>query len=231
MNIKLVHLLKNGERAPVLSWFLTPEEQKLLRSKTENILFSENYPGEERRRAIIHPPGFEIEPDFKIIILEITSPAPLRHADILGAALATGITREVLGDIITGDKSCLIAAAEIGKYLIDNLTRIGKYNVQIRQIERLEAAPTDNYRSASIIVPCLRLDAVLSKSLALSRGRSQELIRAGAVKVNGEVKLSQHYLCKEADLLSVRRFGRILIGEITGKTKKNNLILNIKKTR
>lgn len=76
MNIKLVHLLKNGERAPVLSWFLTPEEQKLLRSKTENILFSENYPGEERRRAIIHPPGFEIEPDFKIIILEITSPAP-----------------------------------------------------------------------------------------------------------------------------------------------------------
>jgi RNA-binding protein YlmH len=144
--------------------------------------------------------------------------------------LATGITREVLGDIITGDKSCLIAAAEIGKYLIDNLTRIGKYNVQIRQIERLEAAPTDNYRSASIIVPGLRLDAVLSKSLALSRGRSQELIRAGAVKVNGEVKLSQHYLCKEADLLSVRRFGRILIGEITGKTKKNNLILNIKKT-
>lgn len=230
MNIKLVHLLKNGERAPVLSWFLTPEEQKLLRSKTENILFSENYPGEERRRAIIHPPGFEIEPDFKIIILEITSPAPLRHADILGAALATGITREVLGDIITGDKSCLIAAAEIWKYLIDNLTRIGKYNVQIRQIERLEAAPTDNYRSASIIVPGLRLDAVLSKSLALSRGRSQELIRAGAVKVNGEVKLSQHYLCKEADLLSVRRFGRILIGEITGKTKKNNLILNIKKT-
>ncbi|HEY8396171.1 MAG TPA: YlmH/Sll1252 family protein [Bacilli bacterium] len=232
MDLKIENLLKNGQRGPVLSKFLTPEEQKELCSKTINILFSETYPGEERKRAFLCPPGLDIKPNFRIDILEITAPQPLRHSDILGAALASGITREVLGDIIVGEKkSYLLSAAEITRYLLDNLTRIGRYNVEVKKVETLEAVNPQNYYSASIIVPGLRLDSILSKSLNLSRGAAQELIRSGSVKVNGKVNLNRDYLCKTDDLLSVTRFGRIIVGEITGKTKKDNIILNINRTR
>lgn len=232
MDLKIEHLLKNGERSPVLSWFLAPDEQKFLSSKTKNVIFSETYPEEERRRAIVHPPGEEIEPDFRIAILEITAPGPLRHADILGAAIACGVSREVLGDIICGEeKNYLLCAEEIARFLVDNLIQIGKYHVNVRQVESIEAGPTDNYRSASIIVPGLRLDAVLAKCLNLARSKAQELVRAGAVKVNGQVNLNRDLVLRTGDMLSVRRFGRIIVGEVAGKTKKDNLILNIKRTR
>jgi RNA-binding protein YlmH len=95
----------------------------------------------------------------------------------------------------------------------------------------LEAVVNQNYHSASIIVPGLRLDSILAKSLHLSRANAQELIRTGRVKVNGKINLNRDYLCKQDDLLSITRFGRVVIGEITGKTRKDNLILNIEITR
>jgi len=232
MDLKVENLLKNGHQGPILSKFLTLDEQKNLTSKSLQIFFSETYPEEERRRAFLCPLGLDIQPDFQIDIIEIKSPKPLRHSEILGATLATGISREVVGDIIFGEeKSYLLVTSEISRYLLDNLNRVGKYYVEVKKVDKLEAVVNQNYHSASIIVPGLRLDSILAKSLHLSRANAQELIRTGRVKVNGKINLNRDYLCKQDDLLSITRFGRVVIGEITGKTRKDNLILNIEITR
>ncbi len=232
MDIKIQNLLKNGQQGPILSKFLTPEEQKNLVSKDLDIHFSETYRDEERKRAFLCPKALDIKPDFQIDILEITSPRPLRHPEILGATIGAGISREVIGDIITlEEKSFMIVATEISRYLLDNLIQIGKNYVQVKKIENLEAVNNNNYHSASIIVPGLRLDAILAKSLNLSREKAQELIKTGNVKVNGKINLHKDYQCRSGDLLSITRFGRIIVREITGKTRKEKIILNIERTR
>ncbi|MDD3999960.1 MAG: hypothetical protein PHX62_03600 [Bacilli bacterium] len=72
MDLKIENLLKNGSKGPVLSKFLSLEEQKQIKTSNLDMLFSNSYLNEERKRAIIFSKDFVIEPNFQIDIYEIS---------------------------------------------------------------------------------------------------------------------------------------------------------------
>jgi len=230
-DMKINNLLKNGLQRPTLSKFLTIEEQSNLVSKKYNIVFSNSYPEEERKRAFISSKDLDIIPDFNISFLKIISKEKLKHPDILGALMNIGITREVIGDIIINEEVYVIVCSEIKNYIKDNLLKVNKENVEVVFTDRLNFDQTDNYFSESIIVSSLRVDSILSKGIHLSREKAQELINMRYIKINGKICLNNDYICKENDIISITKFGRIIVRDITRKTKKDKLVLNIDRTK
>jgi RNA-binding protein YlmH len=238
MDVKIYNLFKNANNGPVLSKFLTIDEQKNLENKDFEIVFSETYPNEERKRVFIYPRGLEVVTSFNISIIKIKTKLKITHPEILGTVLSLGLTREVIGDIIIGDESdnnynysYIIVASEIKKYILDNLTVISKAKVELEEVDSLVDAVSNNYISDTIIIASLRLDAVIAKAIHCSRENAQELIRTKNIKINGNINTNNDYFLKEEDIISITKFGRVIIKDISRKTKKDKIVLNIERTK
>lgn len=228
MDIKVENIVRNANNKPVLTKFLTILEQSELQKhkKDYQIIFSDNYPDEERKRAFVSTLDMSITPDFKISFLKINSKVKLRHPDILGAILSLGLERDVIGDILV-DEQVVICTCEVANYIINNLKMINKVNVKMEIFVNFNYSGNNNYEEKEIIVSSLRLDAVLARSFNLSRSKAQELVNSRLIKINGNIELKNDYNCIESDIISVTRIGKVKILEVTRKTKKDKLVLNI----
>ena len=191
------------------------------------------YDGAER---IVAGFGDGISPqDFPIALLEI-SPASQRfadklgHRDFLGALMNTGIKREMLGDIIISDNvGYLFCLEQIKDYIIDNLQRINHTTVTVREVDALPQGAVNLPQEAQLIVPSLRLDAIISAVFKLSRSESARLFLQDKVFVNSRAVSNSSYQVKENDIISVRGFGRLYYIETLRSTKKDRLVIRIKK--
>ena len=74
-------------------------------------------------------------------------------------------------------------------------------------------------------VSSLRLDAVLSAMLHVSRGTAAELIEAGRVEINHLPVSSAHAPVYESDVFTVRGKGRFRLTALPGKSKKDRQII------
>ena len=226
---KIVNLIKNGERGLTLSKFLTINEQIKLRNNQLNILFCDNYPEEERKRALIFPKDIDIDIDFKISLLEIIGNGDYNHRDILGSILGLGISRDVVGDIIINNKVYVIVSTEIVEFIVNNLLKIRNSHVEAKNVslDLIKDVNNSNYKQEEIIVSSMRLDVILSRVLHLSREKAKEYITLGNVKINGDIVYKIDYICKIEDRLSLSRRGRVIIKNILKTTKKDKLVLSI----
>lgn len=225
------NIINNGKSRPYLSKFLTIQEQfDLAKAHKEiNIAFSNSYIDEERKRAFVYPKYMEITPDFKISYLKIISKNKLRHQDILGGLLSLGINREVIGDILVEDQ-IVLCVSEVDNYIISNLERIGHEKVEVKKLQKIEYDKLNEYFEKEIIVSSYRLDAIVARTTKLSRGNAQDLIKQKMVSINGKIENDIDYICKIDDIISIRKYGRIIIKEQLKTTKKDNLVLKIKTT-
>lgn len=228
MDLKIENIVRNASNKPYLTKFLTIAEQADLQKYNKNyqITFSDNYPDEERKRAFVSTREMSITPDFKISFLKINSKIKLRHPDILGAILSLGLERDVLGDILV-DEQIIFCTDEVANFIINNLKMINRVNIEMEIITNFNYSGNNNYEEKQIIVSSLRLDGILAKSLNLSRSKAQELVDNRLIKINGNIELKCDYNCIESDIVSVTRVGRIKILDVTRKTKKDKLVLNI----
>lgn len=222
------NIINNGRTKPYLSKFLTLQEQfDLEKAKNEiNIVFSNSYIDEERKRAFVYPKDIDVTPDFKISYLKINSHSKLRHQDILGSILALGLTRDVIGDILVDDQ-IVLCTSEVENYLINNLERIGKETVEVEKLEELNYEGNSNYLEREIIVSSLRLDVVVARATNLSRSKAQTLIQQRFVKINGKIESNFDYICLFDDIISITKFGRVIIKEVLKKTRKDKLLIKI----
>lgn len=224
--------------APKLTDFLNPREQHIVQSiigHNEIGVFSEGvFEKAERKRICIAPSYFEptLE-DFDITVLKLIYPTKfvqLKHPDVLGALLSLGVDRSKFGDIrIMDGEIQFTCTKEIAFYVKTNLSKIGKVNVQIEELNNLdELIPQqEEWIEKSLTVSSMRLDAVLSNSLNISRQKSQNLIRGSKVKVNFALCEETSFDLQEGDLISCRGFGRFKILSIDGRTKKEKIRLLI----
>lgn len=222
------NIINNGRTKPYLSKFLTLQEQfDLEKAKNEiNIVFSNSYIDEERKRAFVYPKDIDVTPDFKISYLKINSHSKLRHQDILGSILALGLTRDVIGDILVDDQ-IVLCTSEVENYLINNLERIGRETVEVEKLEELNYEGNSNYLEREIIVSSLRLDVVVARATNLSRSKAQTLIQQRFVKINGKIESNFDYICFFDDIISITKFGRVIIKEVLKKTRKDKLLIKI----
>ncbi|RFU63354.1 YlmH family RNA-binding protein [Peribacillus glennii] len=217
--------------SPKLTDFLDPRALHILRTLLGNDHEISLYTfsvitDAERKRAILCPDYFiPADDDFQVSLFELAYPkkfVSIDHRQVLGTLMSLGLKREKFGDIIiSGDHIQFLAAAEIEDYLLANLEKIGKASVSLKKIDFEEILqPDEQWDEQTITVSSMRMDAIISSALNLSRQKAQALVESGKVKLNFKQTESSSIECLEGDILSIRGFGRCRILSVDGKTKK-----------
>lgn len=218
--------------------FLDPRELELAEAKLgQHPHFSYSvfggYPQAERNILNVFPAQHqgEIAP-LEAVLISWSEKATLSHRDLLGALMSLGFERDQVGDIITtaGSEAAVIVSAEKGHFICANLKQAGRTNLAC-QMAALDKLPVlqDEGRLVRGTVASLRADAVLSLGFALPRSRVVIMIKGGLVKVNYRPVSSPSYQLKEGDQVSLRGKGRLLVSEVSGKSRKGRTHLKLKK--
>ncbi len=223
-----------NEYRPILTNFLNPRQLYILTSiinRYDGIRFSTygGYPDAELQRAILYPDYFtpELE-DFKISRFEIDYPskfATLSHGQILGSIMGAGVQRDVVGDIITdGETWQFMVQSEMADYVDTQVDRIGKIKIKLLAISAGDLiAPIDESETVTTTVSSMRVDALVSEGFHISRHHAKELVDSGLIRVNWVETERPDLELSVKDIVSVRGYGRIVIQEIAGVTKKDKV--------
>lgn len=149
------------------------------------------------------------------------------HRDCLGSLMGLGITREKLGDILVSDSSCdLIAAPELTPFLLQNWDSAGRTRLSVSQIDSAALLiPEQKFQVLRDTVMSLRLDAVTATGFGMSRARAAELIHAGRVQLNHTDCCKPDRPVNQGDVVTARGFGKILLVEVGGLSKKGRIAI------
>ncbi|GMH34021.1 hypothetical protein BSKO_01855 [Bryopsis sp. KO-2023] len=223
--------------------FITPPVQMHIRSVIERLAAVAcvpwgGYPQAERCRMIIAREemidGFESAPETigEVVAVKVQGNFifdTAEHGDFLGAALGTGIKRDVLGDIILqGDKGAvLFTTEEVASHLESALTRVRTVPVETRIVPLSELnIPPPRVKELRTTEASMRLDAVASAGFGCSREKMAKMIKAGDVKVNWAVDMKPTRTVKEEDVISCAGRGRMEVKSV-GQTKKGRYALEL----
>ena len=104
----------------------------------------------------------------------------ISHRDVLGSILALGVKRENIGDIYVDKENCVCYVSckkSICDFLLTNLEYVSRERVKIQEIpfSRMPEIISE-YTVISDTVQSMRLDAVLSSALKISREKAKRLI-------------------------------------------------------
>lgn len=223
---KFTHFLE-----PAVAYFV--EKELYADSDIKTVLYG-GYDDAERKIFCACPEWNDVENiDFpiKCIKAEASSFDNLSHRDYLGSLMGLGIEREQIGDIVVSGKAAYIfCKADICTYIINNLDKVGRGGVKLSEVLKLpEEILQRDVKEISFSTASMRLDAILSGSLNLSRNLSSDLIKAGKVKVNFEECTNLSKILSYGDLISARGFGRLKISEIGGETRKGRTYVYVEK--
>ncbi|PKR78551.1 RNA-binding protein [Halalkalibacillus sediminis] len=227
---------------PVLSDFMDPREQHILRSLIGNnddlnLSFHGGMNGAERQRAYLYPFYEEVtDEDFAITILQgtyHTKFVTLTHRDLLGTLMSLGIQRKKLGDILVNDGTFqIITDEDIALFLKMNFTKVKKSSIVLTEVSKDQMITMDDrWVEKEGTVSSARLDVIMKHIYQLSRQDAQQLIAKEAVKVNHRVVSDPTFTIQPSDLISVRKLGRSKMIEILGETKKNKLRIKTAKLK
>jgi RNA-binding protein YlmH len=192
------------------------------------------YRRSERQRLVLVPDFLLVEAiEPRLAYLQIT-PAKatgLTHQDYLGALLGLGLKREKTGDLILVDDGCqAVVVEEVAPFIQANLERIGRIGAATTAIEPEQLqVPPERIKEIKTTVASPRLDAVASDGFGVSRTRMAREIKAGRVRVNWRLETNPDKLLQADDVISIRGRGRVILAELSGRTKKGRIGLVLKR--
>lgn len=211
--------------------FLSPpvlyEALEIFGKLTEvHVVHGGGYPQAERQRLAIAREEIPLDDSHvEIAALDIAGNFlfdTATHRDFLGSLLGTGLVRDKVGDILVlGDRGGqAIVVPELVSFLETSLVQVRSVPVKTRAIplEELKVRPPKK-KELTTVEASLRLDAIASAGLGMSRSKMAEAIAGGNVRVNWKTITQSSYNIKAGDLISLRGKGRVEVGEIT-VTKK-----------
>lgn len=227
----LDRLSSQGEK--MLTRFLDLEEQSLANSlkKEYDISFFGGFDGAERKRAIINKKNPKIS-EYKIIVYQIIYPSMMKlsHRMVLGNLMSLGIKRNNIGDIIVTDtETYFLVCSEVSNIIEQQFTKLNNTTITLKKVsyEKLSSLETTNTKEASLIVPSLRLDVILSDGFRISRKDAKEKIESGLVFINNKIINKPDYEVELNNIISFRHNGRIKLTEIGKMTKKERIVIKI----
>ena len=178
-----------------------------------------------------HP---EIAEEIPITALSIkgSSFRELTHRDYMGSILALGIDRSVIGDIavVSPSEAIVFVCDRIAPYITSELTKIGRDGVTVSKadIDFTWEVPR-RFTPLPLVVSSPRLDGIVKAITGLSREDSADMVRAGLVELSYRQTDNVSAEVKEGDVVSVRGYGKYVIGAVTGETKSGRLRIDCKK--
>ena len=162
--------------------------------------------------------------DVKGVFIKGSGFLSFSHRDVMGSVLALGIKRETMGDIyVPGDsKNAYICMTDVAaEYVSSGLEYVARDKVKCSVDSPLKLPmPEKRFIVISGTVASDRLDCVVSLATGLSRDKSKGIINSGLVNVNHVPEMRVDYSISPGDLLSVRGYGRFVVKELGGLTRK-----------
>lgn len=152
----------------------------------------------------------------------------LTHRDYLGAVLALGIERSLIGDILLRGKEAYVFCLESIAGYLTSLEKVRRTSVTAEAVRAdiPELAPRFEERRLNVAAP--RLDAVVAAFCGLSRNHAAPLFPAGRVFVGGRPAPDGSRQLKEGDVFSVRGFGKAIYDGVCGESKKGRLYVSLR---
>jgi RNA-binding protein YlmH len=164
----------------------------------------------------------------KIVPLNQKFSDSLNHRDFLGAVLNLGLDRGKIGDILINDnEGYIFVHTGISEFITDQLVKVKHTMVNARRIDRKDFDYRPKFREIAGTVSSVRLDSILSVAFNSSRSSLTGLIEGGKVYVGGRLILSNSYILKENDVVSVRGLGKFIFGGTSYQTKKGRYSVKI----
>lgn len=185
-------------------------------------------PEAERKMLCIYPEYVdEQELVWPMAALRFRADFPIDHRNVLGELMASGITRECLGDISVSDGEVqVIFSARLLPFFRENITKFKGRSVKIEWLgdhHDIKSYPIA-YKAMSIVTASDRVDGLIGKIWGFSRQDALEMIKQKRLRLNGEAVLKNDHRFEAGDVLSLRGKGKAKVAEISNsKTKKGNL--------
>lgn len=151
------------------------------------------------------------------------------HRDFLGAVLGVGIKREMVGDVIvTPEKVQVIVKGEMSDVIL-TVGQVGNVKVSAHEFNVDDVqVPEKRIKQVCTVEASMRLDAVASAGLGVSRSKVADMAKSGLVFVNyKEVRVPAKNV-HEGDVVAVRGIGKMEIAEV-GRTSKGRFRVNMKR--
>lgn len=178
-------------------------------------------PYEEAEYAMVY-----VDQPLETCVLEITPSCFFQHSDVMGSLYHLQIDKNTFGDIIVGDHCYVVVLESMSEYIIQHFRSIKKQKIHI---EKRDLSILNDYHpqyeTYSIIVPSLRIDAVLAHILPFSRKEVVNKIHQKEVFINEVVVKDCHIVLKENDRFSVRKYGKYRFQYVEKNTKKDHLVI------
>ena len=202
--------------------FLDPLEYKIVISKLKKDDYNiyNVYPDADRKILYVDVPP-------KVTLFKINTKENLRHQDIMGSLYSLNLDKNVFGDIIIDNGDYYFYVLEnMSAYIKNNIFTIGRYNVEIEEIDvNFLSEYSRKYEILNVIVPSLRIDAVISKIIGTSRKNILEIIKNKEVILNYSILKNESLILKNGDIFSIRKYGKYQFSKVIKSTKKENIII------
>lgn len=221
--------------------FLDSHQQSLARGvtnkrKSSNLSFEYygGYPDAERCILICLPDYESLENVNPLKVIRAVSAAggrELTHRDYLGAIMALGIKREMIGDILVSENSAdIIVLQDICEYLVRELARAGRTYLQLSSHDICDLKIPELKRVISQdTVASMRIDNIVSSAFGLPRSKAAEAINRGLVFVN-HIEISKvDFQVSEGDSIVLRHKGKVRLIETGGTSRKGRLYISYEK--
>ncbi len=238
-----------------VSSFLSPSEAavaKMILSQKKvahRAVFFGGYPEAERQRLFLLPfytDDFdgnakqklyeyfsdELSENLQALIIKGSGYRELSHRDYLGSVLSLGIERDALGDIVLldGNSAVIFCSAKIGEFFKASLEKIANDTVSVADFEiKNDFSAHIEYKRINDTVASNRLDCVVSALTGLSREKAQELIKKELCQLNYITECRCDRALEAPCVLTLRGYGKYILREFDGFTKKGRLKMSADK--
>lgn len=238
----LTDLYRRAERinSYTYSGFLSPAEQAAFLAAAPkggiSYTFFGGAPAAERRILVFgseNDLGYPPEPPVTVLSVKPAAEKfaePLNHRDYLGAVLALGIERELVGDIIVREKSAyILCLSQIAEYICTNLTEVRRTKVRVTAETGEVPELASVFKEERLNVASERLDVVVAAFCGLARGKADALFAAERVFVNSLPEKRGDRRLRDGDVFSVRGFGKGIYDGIAKETKKGRYYVTVRR--
>lgn len=154
------------------------------------------------------------------------------HRDYLGSVLSLGLERDAIGDIVLLDSysAVIFCSAQIGEFLKSSLERISNDVVSVWDFDVTDDFSANReFKRINDTVASNRLDCVVSALTGLSREKAQDLIKKELCQLNYMTECRSDRALETPCVLTLRGYGKYILREFDGFTKKGRLKMSADK--
>ncbi|MCD8005616.1 MAG: YlmH/Sll1252 family protein [Oscillospiraceae bacterium] len=185
------------------------------------------YDKAERRVIVFSGYGYTVP--FSPVVFRGRDVGKLSHRDFLGTLMSLDIKREMIGDILVGEKQTVVFVMNSVLPVVEEITKVGGVGVTIDHDFHESYVPEKKFEIINATVKSLRIDAVLSDAISVSREKAQAFIRSEGVLLNHLMTFDPSERVNEGDVFSLRGRGKFMLNRVGGMSKKDRIFITIHK--